>query len=578
MGDPLPLAPSWHSCLPRKALLLIAIVTFARLLFIAFFCPYNLVEDEAQYWVWSTRPDWSYYSKGPGIAWSIWASTRLFGTTEFGVRAFAPLYAAITALAIAGLCADATRDRRAAFAGAAIFYLIPAYIVSGTFLMTIDGPMLALWAIACWAAFRAFYRASRRAWLTLGLALGIGFLFKYTIALLIPSLILAYVLAFWLDRHNLRIARPLPLHLAIVLLCIALGLLPIAIWNSQNGWPAISHFLGHAKLPGGDRPPTAQATPFTPKWFFEFVGIQLAAIGPALVLMWLGFRALRGTARPGGVSSSFHNTPDSTFSRSSIIFLVCAGLPTLFFYLFATFLTSVEANWPIGGYISLIPLAALAVARGISDWRERMTRWHATPVAERTKQGFLLKRPETMPQVAWHATLAIGIIVSFLILRLDLIAKLPGLEGKLALHRLMGAPQFAHAIQRLSIEHSAPSLQQRSPDPKPPLLISYHYGVAAQLSFYLADHPMVYVAGSHMGYRRTQWDLWPDMSLTNPDLKGDNALLIGATESQWKPHFRTVTDLGHLPEDLRKDRWVYFGEGFFPFNSHAETPASGGGT
>ncbi|MBL8877131.1 MAG: glycosyltransferase family 39 protein [Phycisphaerae bacterium] len=574
MSDPLPDAPAWHSCFSRKALLLIALITFARLVYIAFLCPYNLVEDEAQYWVWSTRPDWSYYSKGPGIAWSMWASTHLFGNTEFGVRAFAPLYAAITALAIAGLSADATRDRRAAFAGAALFYLIPAFIISGTFLMTIDGPMLALWAIACWAAFRAFYRASRRAWLVLGLALGIGFLFKYTIALLIPSLILVC----FLDRPNLRIARPLPLRISIVLLCIALGLLPIAIWNSQNGWPAISHFLGHAKLPGGDRPPTAQATPYSPKWFFEFIGIQLAAIGPALVLMWLGFRALRGTALPGGVAPTFPSPPEQSKSASPLIFLACTSLPTLLFYLGATFLTSVEANWPIGGYISLIPLGAFAVIRGMSDWRERMARWHATPLADRTKQGYILKRPETPPQIAWHCTLAIGIIVSILILRLDLIARLPGLEGKLALHRLMGAPQFARAIQSLSIEHSKPNPTSRSRDPKSPLLISYHYGVAAQLTFYLPNHPMVFVAGSHMGYRRTQWDLWPDMSLTNPDLEGDNALLIGATESQWKPHFRAVADLGHLPEDLRMDRWVYFGEGFLLFDRPIEAPQPRSGT
>ncbi|MBX3379577.1 MAG: glycosyltransferase family 39 protein [Phycisphaeraceae bacterium] len=547
MSDPLPDAKptSWRLCLSREALLLVALVTVARLIYIAFFCPYNLVEDEAQYWVWSLRPDWSYYSKGPGIAWSIWLSTHALGVSEWGVRALAPIYSAIGALAIAGLSADAWRDRRAAFAGGALFLLIPAFILNGTFLMTIDGPMLAFWAVACWAGFRAMYRASGRAWVVLGLAIGIGFLFKYTIALLIPSLMIAAVL----DRANLRVARPALGWIAAALVCVAAGLLPIAIWNQQNGWPAVAHFLGHAKLPGGDRPSTAPIDHYTPKWTFEFLGIQLAAAGPVLVLMWLGIRdGFRGDGRAG-----------KAHARSAAIYLVSTGLTTLLFYSAATFVTSVEANWPVGGYVSLCAAAAMAVVGGMDDWRQRMGRWRAIPPADRPREGFVLKRPETVAQVAWHLTLAYGIIVSVLILRLDLIGRFPRLSKQVALHRLMGAPEFAKAIERLG-------RVQMEGESGTPLLISYHYGVAAQLTFYLPDHPMVFVAGSRLGYRRTQWDLWPDMSLSQPGLIGRNALLIGGSEAQWSPAFRSLTDLGHLSEDLRRDRWVYFGRGFLGFD------------
>jgi len=576
MSDPLPDAnptfslSSWRSCISREALLLIALITVARLVYIAFCCPYNLVEDEAQYWVWSLRPDWSYYSKGPGIAWSIWVSTHLLGVSEWGVRAFAPIYAAIAALSVAGFSADTARDRRASFAGAAIFFLIPAFIISGTFLMTIDGPMLALWAVACWAGFRAFYRASRSAWLVLGLTLGVGFLFKYTIVLLIPSLIIAWLL----DRKNLNTTKPIAPRLVLALACITLCLVPIAIWNQQNGWPAIAHFLGHAKLPGGDRPSTASVDHYSPKWTLEFLGIQLAAIGPALILAWLGLRAPRGTGLPAGVPSSLPYVPDEPKHACPSIYLAATSFTTLLFYFFATFLTSVEANWAIGGFVSLVPLAAIGLVRGMDDWRARMARWRAIPPAQRPREGFLLKRPETATQIAWHLTIAFGILVSFLILRLDLIAKIPGIQGRVALHRLMGAPQFADAIQRLAMKETVPALGR-------PLLISYHYGVAAQLTFYMPDHPMVFVAGSHLGYRRTQWDLWPDMSLTNPALLGKNALLIGASEPQWKPAFRTLIDLGHLPEDLRRDRWVYFGEDFKGFDRDTNAPAPavvGGGT
>ncbi|MFO0859608.1 MAG: glycosyltransferase family 39 protein [Phycisphaerales bacterium] len=522
-------------CLPLNTLLLVAAITIARLIYLAWLCPYNLVEDEAQYWVWSLRPDWSYYSKGPGIAWSILTSTRLFGISEFGVRVFAPLYLAVGALAAGGLAADASGDRRASFAGAALLLLLPVFALNGTFLMTIDGPMVAFWALACWAGFRALYRGSSRAWVVLGLSLGLGFLFKYTIALLLPSLLLAAVI----DRKRLRVAKGLPLLMGTGLALMLLGLLPIAIWNQQNGWPAIAHFLGHANLPGGDRTQASGAMKYTPKWFFEFLGIQLAAIGPALGLMAVGLRTLPRVSEE---------------LKSATRFLGSMGLVTIGFYVLATFFTGVEANWTMGGYVSLTSLAGIVAARGMADWRERMKRWRALPEGQRPKEGVVLRRPETPVQILWHCSLAYCIAASVLMLRIDWLVKIPGVADRVAVHRLFGAPALAGAVGEIQ--------KQRTDSQGRPPLVSYHYGVASQLTFYLPGHPMVFVAGSHLGYRRTQWDLWPDMSLAQPSLKGGSAVLVGGSESQWKTLFGKVTDLGHLPQDLRKDRWVYFGEDF----------------
>src|SRR6202008_1018912 len=43
-------------------------------------CPLDLAPDEAHYWDWSRHLDWSYYSKGPGVAWLIRLSCELFAT------------------------------------------------------------------------------------------------------------------------------------------------------------------------------------------------------------------------------------------------------------------------------------------------------------------------------------------------------------------------------------------------------------------------------------------------------------------------------------------------------------------
>src|SRR6476659_5798667 len=59
-------------------------------------CPIDLSGDEAQYWDWSRQLDWSYYSKGPLIAYIIRASCNIFGGTMQVVRYPAVLFAALT--------------------------------------------------------------------------------------------------------------------------------------------------------------------------------------------------------------------------------------------------------------------------------------------------------------------------------------------------------------------------------------------------------------------------------------------------------------------------------------------------
>src|SRR5262245_31657226 len=50
---------------------LIVVSTFATMAYIWALCPLELAPDEAHYWDWSRHLDWSYYSKGPLVAWLI---------------------------------------------------------------------------------------------------------------------------------------------------------------------------------------------------------------------------------------------------------------------------------------------------------------------------------------------------------------------------------------------------------------------------------------------------------------------------------------------------------------------------
>ena len=107
----------------------------------------DLQFDEAHYWMWSQRLAPAYFSKGPGVAFAIRASTMIFGSNEFGVRFFSPLLGAGTSLLLFYL------GRRMFNASAALGAVIglnatPIFNL-GAFLMTIDPLSLFFWSRPC---------------------------------------------------------------------------------------------------------------------------------------------------------------------------------------------------------------------------------------------------------------------------------------------------------------------------------------------------------------------------------------------------------------------------------------------
>src|SRR5207248_1817565 len=68
-----------RACPYLAGLLILAAAVF-HLVYLAALCPLDLAPDEAHYWDWSRHLDWSYYSKGPLVAWLIRASCELVGS------------------------------------------------------------------------------------------------------------------------------------------------------------------------------------------------------------------------------------------------------------------------------------------------------------------------------------------------------------------------------------------------------------------------------------------------------------------------------------------------------------------
>jgi 4-amino-4-deoxy-L-arabinose transferase-like glycosyltransferase len=140
----------------------------------------DLEFDEAHYWMWSERLAPAYFSKGPGVAFAIRASTAIFGSNEFGVRFFSPVLAAGTSLLLFYLA-------RRLFSASVGLGLVIALNVTpifniGAFLMTIDPLSIFFWTAAMFTFWLALERSPQFSWYwpATGLLIGLGFLSKYT--------------------------------------------------------------------------------------------------------------------------------------------------------------------------------------------------------------------------------------------------------------------------------------------------------------------------------------------------------------------------------------------------------------
>jgi hypothetical protein len=87
----------WHR--PASFLAAVAVLTAVRLGHLSL-NQWDLMFDEAQYWLWSLSPDWGYYSKPPLIAWAVWFTTQVCGHTEWCVRLASPVAHAIASIGV----------------------------------------------------------------------------------------------------------------------------------------------------------------------------------------------------------------------------------------------------------------------------------------------------------------------------------------------------------------------------------------------------------------------------------------------------------------------------------------------
>jgi len=451
----------------------------------------DLAPDEAHYWEWSRRLDWSYYSKGPMVAYLIASATRLGGNTEFFVRLPAVLLALGTGVLVSVLARDLFASERAGFLAVLTCGVMPLYAV-GSILMTIDAPLVFFWALALFALRRALAgpadgrsrgeRARLGWWFLFALALGLGFQSKYTMLLVVPCL-WGYLLISPSARAS--VAKPQPY------LSVLLGLLisaPVLVWNARHQWVSFRHVLGLAGLSEG-------AGQLSAKTFLEFLGSQVGVVSPLLFCAMLVAMIHAGRR---GLQEKI----------DAHLFLFLFSAPLLAFFLLWSIHEKVEGNWAAPAYLA----GAISLA---GFWEERL-------------QG-------TPGRAAGRRLAGVVALVLLPGLVLDAVAHFPGALGHLGIdipsridmtRRLHGWKELGLALGR--------TLQEV--EGKEVFLMSDRYQIASELAFYVPGQPRVY--NINLGRRMNQYDIWGGLGA----LRGRDAFFVIDGEWDAPPSVREACD------------------------------------
>lgn len=274
-----------------------------------------LAADEAYYWFWSHRLQWSYFDHPPGVALLMWLGRPFEDWASF-VRIPGVVLGHATLLIWWRLLRDRL-DETELKAWTALSLLTP-FIGFGSIVITPDLPVLFFWALSLLCFERVLARKTAIWYAALGLSLGLGFSSKYHIVLLVP----VFLLHLTLDRRWRSVK---PTLVPVTVLTGLIGSFPVLYWNAVNDWQSFRFQLNHG---------LGRET-WNPEWTLTYIAGQVLLFGPPLIPA-----LIRGVRRPGW----------SLFAWNALF--------VWGFFLYSSFRAVVEANWPIVAFPAAIALTA----------------------------------------------------------------------------------------------------------------------------------------------------------------------------------------------------------------------------
>ena len=301
-----------------------------------------LTGDEAYYWEWSLRPAGAYYDHPAGVAFVI----ALF---DHGVRSAALVRVGFlvcglgATLALADFAAQIAHDRRAAAAAGLLFNLAPLLTV-GVGVASPDAPYLLCWCASLALGKRAFDRGGWW-WFALGIVLA-GAVESRLLGFALVAGALAASVAQWHKEGALSrgwwAAPP----------ALAVGLLPLLLWNASHGWETFAFALVGRHVDEG----------FSPARLARFLAVALLVLGPgcAIAAAWGGAQALRARTAWGRLA-------------------VWAALPMVALLAVLALRERVEVYWLYGPFATLVAVAAALAVK--QRWRAATWAWAVVPSA-----------------------------------------------------------------------------------------------------------------------------------------------------------------------------------------------------
>ena len=188
--------------------------------------------EEAYYTSWKHTLDWGYYSKPPLMPFLLWLITSVFGESGFVIKTLSLVIHTITALVI-GYFAKELYGEKVASLSAIIFQSLP-FVGVISVVATTDAPLVLMWALSLWMAFKAINTEALRYWILLGIFGGLGMLSKFTYALM-PIGLLIFIL---LSNYRKVLLRK---GIWIAAIIASLIWLPNILWMANHEWITLIH-------------------------------------------------------------------------------------------------------------------------------------------------------------------------------------------------------------------------------------------------------------------------------------------------------------------------------------------------
>ncbi|MFQ3651517.1 MAG: glycosyltransferase family 39 protein [Gemmataceae bacterium] len=460
--------PEW-AC-PWITLSVLVVTALLRLLLLVAGLGLDLSPDEAHYWDWSRHLDWSYYSKGPLVAWIIAASTALLGPLSesltghltFAIRAPAVVFGTLMLGSLYVLTVQVCMSRRLGLL-VVLGALTHPIVTAGSSLITIDSPYACAWGWACVLALHAIRTEALWAWFVAGMLVGLGILAKYTMVVFVPCVALYLLLS---PPHRRLLFTPGPWLLLAV---ASLAAVPILIWNAQHEWVSFHHVAQLAGLK--PREPDQSSTGI--HWFgpLHYLGGQFVLLLGTWFVLW-AVAVVR-----------FAPWWEVDEGRR---FLWCLSVPMFLLFLgFSPKTGGGELNWPVTAYLTGSVLAAI----GYGQWRQVWMHPFIglTCMLGLLASGLLYVSPALHPMM-------------------ELFVGQPTKTNPTPVRkldptcRLRGWRDLAAAVDEICEQ-----LRRRGEDP---VLVGTSWTLPGQLGVYCREHPQAYCIGSLQGERLSQYDLW----------------------------------------------------------------------